>query len=256
MATLTYTGGREAVTALFTQLLDAAAGTGPDPHGLAQAMQARLGNVLLSKIRQAYLEKARGGTDECGIRWAPLSPVTVAGRRLGKADRQSLAGKSRLRALSPAERKLERREYRKRLTDLVARGLPRTRAQALARAQAFNRLRGRDAAIPTRLALLGFRQVDILIDTGELLASFSPGVEDRPSHTPGQVFETPPGRVIVGSALPRAAYHHRGTSRLPARPFWPPDGHLPDSWWEALLVALRRGLSEAVTSAVTRGAAA
>src|SRR5437868_10069394 len=51
----------------------------------------------------------------------------------------------------------------------------------------------------------------ILRDTGLLFNSLSPGISARPN----------PGQVIVGTNDPKAAWHHRGTTTIPARPLWP-----------------------------------
>src|SRR5579859_5114220 len=58
------------------------AGREPDPTGLVEGLLLRVGTVALSFIKQAYTDKARGGIDEAGIQWQPLSPKTIAyGRR-------------------------------------------------------------------------------------------------------------------------------------------------------------------------------
>jgi len=86
--------------------------------------------------------------------------------------------------------------------------------------------------------------VDILRDTGELLRSLSPGVDDRPSGADGQVFATAPGRVIVGTN--KKPWHQRGNRNLPARPMWPNNGRIPAAWWQAINLAAMRGVVRAV----------
>ncbi len=77
-------------------------------------------------------------------------------------------------------------------------------------------------------------EVPILIDTGLMLRSFSPGVFDLHSYGPKadfQIFDRLPGRVIVGTN--RYPQHHTGIpGRLPKRELWPSDGNLPAVWWE------------------------
>ena len=45
---------------------------------VAQALMTRVGLTALGRIKQAFVVKARGGTDEAGDRWPPLSPKTIA----------------------------------------------------------------------------------------------------------------------------------------------------------------------------------
>ncbi len=92
--------------------------------------------------------------------------------------------------------------------------------------------------------LYGQRVVDILRDTGRLLRSFSPGVEDRPSSAAEQVFDTPSGAVIVGTNVPYATAHQHGNParNLPARPILPVGGVIPAAYWPALRLAAVRGV--------------
>jgi hypothetical protein len=48
---------------------------------VADAMMTRCGMTALGRIKRAFVTKARGGTDEAGEKWKPLSPVTIARRR-------------------------------------------------------------------------------------------------------------------------------------------------------------------------------
>ena len=103
--------------------------------------------------------------------------------------------------------------------------------------------------------MLGGRSVEIERDTGRLFRSLSSGVEDRPSGAEEQVFRLEPGRVTVGTNVPYAHPQHNGIpGRLPARPFWPADGRLPQEWGEALMAALGRGLAKALPGIVSGGA--
>jgi hypothetical protein len=108
------------------------------------------------------------------------------------------------------------------------------------------RLRGEKR--PTVVQLYGSRQVDIGRDTDRMFRSLSPGVEDRPSGAEGQVFETPPGAVIVGTNVPYAEAFHAGRpeQNQPARPMWPLNGSIPAAWWPAIIGAAQRGVAAAV----------
>lgn len=108
---------------------------------------------------------------------------------------------------------------------------------------------------PSVKVLYGSRQVEILIDTRRLFRSLSPGVEDRPSNAPGQIFEHKPGAVIVGTNAPYAVTHQIGDTRrkIPARPFLPVGGKIPDAYWPAILAASARGVIQALRLIITQG---
>lgn len=235
--TATFRGSRDDLRRLLVGAVKAFGG-GPDPYGIASGLQLRLGVALLSQIQQDFATKARGGTGRDGITWKPLSPKTVAGRRLGPADKKARTLKARAPQLSESARRAIEKQIRARAVDLRVRfGLDAGSARGLARAQveAEGRRAGKVASV---LSVLGGRQVEILRDTGRLLASFSPGLEDRPSGAAEQLFQTPPGEVIVGTNVPYAARQHA------ARPFWPDT--LPGPWAEALTLAAQRGVAQAV----------
>lgn len=105
---------------------------------------------------------------------------------------------------------------------------------------------------PTNVEVYGGRQVDILRDTTRLFRSLTPGVDDRPSGAPDQVFETPPGSVIVGSNVPYAEAHQNGNAakNLPARPFLPVGDVIPAAYQPALDRALERGVEAAIVRLV------
>ena len=105
---------------------------------------------------------------------------------------------------------------------------------------------------PTNVDLHGGRQVDILRDTTRLFQSLTPGVDDRPSGAADQVFQTPPGSVIVGSNVPYAAAHQNGNpaKNLPPRPFLPVGNAIPSAYQPALDRALERGVVEAIVRLV------
>lgn len=272
MPTAIFHGSSGELRELLRRVPSIFAGTAPDPIGIAQGLQLRLGVALLSKIQGDFITKGRGGTGEDGIRWQPLKRETIIGRRRSAADKKSVRISSRLTdQLTPAERraltrKIEK-EVRNREALLRARfGLTDGQAKGLARAQAEKALRqgGKAKAIGD---ILGAREVDILRDTSKLFRSFSPGIEDRspvadeigvPQGPNGegndqQVFETPPGRVIVGTN--EKTWHHKGNKNLPARPFWPPDGRLPLAWWSFLIGVAQRGVVRGVVLLVSGRAA-
>lgn len=247
----TFRGSREELRQALRLLPAVLAGETPDTLNVSRGIKLRLAVAFLSQVQQAFLVKARGGRDEAGIRWQPLSPATVARRRLGPGDRKLITDKARTAHLTGAQRRTFRREYLKRLRANVAAGVQRADAAARARAGAYGVLRSRGVTVPSKAQILGARSVEILRDTGELFRSLTPGVEDRPARTPGQVVEADrPGSVTVGTN--KKGWHHRGNPRLPSRPYWPLDGDLPAAWWRALSGAMQRGLAVAVARLTAR----
>lgn len=140
--------------------------------------------------------------------------------------------------MTPTEDKRWREIFAKEKWRLVVKfGLNDKEASARAAQKAWAILKSEGAK--TKLAVLGSRKVDIMRDTGRLFRSLSPGVEDRPSGEQEQVFQVPPGRVIVGTNVPYAGRQFK------MRPAWPADGHLPAGWWRYLLQVGVRGAARA-----------
>jgi phage gpG-like protein len=108
---------------------------------------------------------------------------------------------------------------------------------------------------PTKAQYFGRRQVDILRDTGKLLRSLTPGIEEPPtlSGSPGQIVRTGAGNLIVGTNVPYAEYHQQGTNNMTARPLWPQDGSIPEAYVPAISRAAIRGILAAYLILLTRG---
>ena len=108
---------------------------------------------------------------------------------------------------------------------------------------------------PTRQEYFGGRQVDILRDTGKLLRSLTPGIEEPPTlaGNPDQIVRTGAGNLIVGTNVPYAEHHQKGTPNMDARPMWPQDGSIPDAYVPAISKAAIRGLLAAYMVLLTRG---
>ena len=83
-------GGRAGVVAAVRRAVRGAVRDRPDV-----AEQALLPGAvaLLGKVHAAFLAKSRGGTDEAGIRWAPLTRATVARRPIGPGDLSAIGVK-------------------------------------------------------------------------------------------------------------------------------------------------------------------
>ena len=246
-----FNGSRDELLALMSRLPAILSGQTADPLGIARGLQLRLGVALMSKVQQAFVVKSRGGTGEDGIRWAPLTRATIAGRRTTATERRAagVGGRRTRGLLTPAQDRRWRTIFATRRARLILSGMSPGAASSRAAAIAWAVLKSEGAV--TRLQVFGGRQVDTLRDTGELFRSLSPGVEDRPSGADGQLFEVVPGRVVVGTN--KKTWHHRGVpGRLPARPLWPLDGTLPPAWWSHLLGVYRRGLAVALVELLRR----
>ncbi len=171
----------------------------------------RIGLAIFRVIYDAFLVKMRGGTDDAGDRWAPLSPVTVAIRQrrrgVGPPRKRSRYRKFTQNDLSPAQRRLRS----------ITKG-----------AGASYDKYGRD--------------YEILHDRGRLLESLRPG-----SGSAEQVFEIADGRVIVGTNREGAARNHQGDPpKLPQRRLWPDPSDWPDEWWDQILEEVQAGVVDLV----------
>lgn len=224
-----------------------------DPQ-VAQSLQLRLGVQLLSCVQQDFIVKSRGGTGRDGITWPPLARSTIAQRRTTSAERKSAGvGGKRVRGLlTAAQDKRWRQIYASRLARLrlvMSEGAAQARAAEIAWAVL------KSEGAKTKLDVFGGRKVDMLRDTGRLLRSLSPGVEDRPSGADGQVFQPAgPGRVIVGTNVVYAERLHRGVpGKTPSRPLWPLDGSIPAAWLEQIATAMVTGVARAITLVLQRG---
>lgn len=83
-----------AALAALRRLPAALAGRGGAPAEARAALEA-VGLAFLGKAHPAFVVKARGGTDECGLRWAALSPYTIKERVAGRRHPKSVADVNR-----------------------------------------------------------------------------------------------------------------------------------------------------------------
>lgn len=197
----------------------------------SQAMLLRCGMVLLGRIKRAFVVKARGGTDEAGDRWAPLSPKTIAYGRRGRTKAERGRASRPSQALTAGQQHRWWTYYRQGLAIFKGnKGAAARRAWAILR---------RDGGVATLLEKYGGRQVEILRDTGLLLNSLSPG-----SNSAEQVLRTGRGEVVVGTNRKGAKFHHEGTRRMPKRRLWPPPSSWPANWWKDITSEVRAGLAE------------
>ncbi len=270
MATVYFRGTRADITRIALQLAAVLAGRASDTHGVARGFMLTLGFAALTDIKEAYLIKATGGTDEMGIRWPPLSPETIANRRIGRGDKtaRKRKGETFLQRLSRIEsanliklrEKIRKRETKKALKRFRL-SLPEPEAQR--RAKIVGGLKATRETGATKVVTLGSRSVEILRDTGVLLNSLSPG---RLTGSGGSVGYTPPGgeggseqifqigagEVIVGSNVKYFRTHQRGDSgvdkrgrkrNIPQRKVLPDaETPVPRVWWDRWTALANKGL--------------
>ena len=229
---------RAAVRAAILRIPQEVRGTGP----IASAVMARVGVVALGHIKQAFIVKSRGGTDEAGDRWVPLSPATVAYSRTRGRGRGGRTRTERAREGRPSQALNSRQQAR--WWDLYRQGLAIYRGDKGRAAKRAWGILKREGAV-TLFERYSGRHAEILRDTGVLLNSLSPGT------SPGSVFQPGPGSVTIGTNVPYAAAHHSGVpGRLPQRRLWPEPSRWPAAWWEDMTEQVRDGLVDIVVQLV------
>lgn len=199
------------------------------------AMMTGVGLAALGRIKQAFVVKARGSTDEAGDRWAPLKPGTIAYSRTRSRGAGGRTRTERGRDARPSRALGDRQ--RDRWWDLYRQGLAIYKGDkglAARRAWAVLKREG----VTTLIAKYGNRPVEILHDTGLLLNSLTPG-----THSAEQVFRLGQATVTIGTSRRGALAHHRGVpGRLPQRRLWPELRRWPATWWQDMLDQVRVGL--------------
>ena len=226
---------RRAITSLPT----VARSGGP----VANAMMTRCGMAALGRIKQAFVVKARGGTDEAGDSWPPLSPKTIAYSKTRQRGRGGRTKAEKKRASHPSQALNDKQQarwwqvYRRQLA--IYKG---DKGHAAAVAWLVLKKEGAQTLVDK----YGNRQVEILRDTGLLLNSLSPGVANSAS-----IFRVGRGEVIVGTNRKGAAAHHAGIpGRLPQRRLWPEPRKWPTSWWRDLQEQVKQGLLDIVADLI------
>ncbi len=275
MATVYFRGTRADITRIALQLAAVLAGRAPDTHGVARGFMLTLGFAALTDIKEAYLIKAAGGTDEMGIRWPPLSPETIANRRVGRGDKTTRKRKGetflqRLPRIESANLIKLREKIRKRETTKALKrfrlSLPEGEAQR--RSKIVGGLKATRETGQTKVETLGGRSVEILRDTGVLLNSLSPGrltgsggsvTYSPPSGEGGseQIFELGAGEVIVGSNVIYFRTHQRGDRKrnIPQRKVLPDaETPVPQAWWDRWQALANKALVVGAELLYRRGA--
>jgi hypothetical protein len=252
---------------------------GQPAYGTAQAQRGllvRLGVALLERIHTAFVVKARGGTDDCGLKWKALSPSTIAYSRRHpgvKWPPTSRAPFAPSWMLTAPERKRWWALYRG-FGGGRAKGRPyhasRTASQFFginqgdtgwAAARAWNILKSEGAT--TLIGQYGHATsdingpIEILRDSGLLLNSLSPALPGKsglPLHVKDQVFRLENAAVVVGTNRPHASVHHEGKGHVPQRRLWPAPSRWTSGWWNDLKDQARQGIIDIALALLSRRA--
>ena len=221
-------------------------------------IKARTSYAWFSLVKQAFIVKSRGGTDDAGIKWPKLTAKYLAyGRRFGPGEQAALKKAAKLGVgnryapggnkglLTAAELKEWQRIFARSLAYLRVQ-MPEDEAKARAAAIAWAKLKAMGAK--TKLGVYGSRQVEILRDTGVLFNSLAPGQADTlvPVNA-DQVARDLPGLLAVGTRVAHAGFHHHGKGKR-SRRLWPDGDKIPVAWRVKLNRETRRGVLFAVQS--------
>jgi hypothetical protein len=237
--------------------INSATGAGPQA-AIVRALQVRIGLTALGFIKVAFVEKARGGTDEAGDRWQPLSPYTIAyhrrhrevSKKTGQVMKKKwLPSQNKRAGYAPSYQLTS--SQRSRWWDLYYHYRQKW-DKGHAAAAAWLVLKAEGAK--TLMDVYGSAQVEILRDTGLLLTSLSPAVapgggETTPPRTKEQVFQLGAGRIMIGTNRKWAETHHHGVpGRIPQRRLWPHPTRWPRRWGNEMVAQLGLGLIEVIRS--------
>lgn len=194
--------------------------------GPADAILVGAGTATLRRIESAFLVKSRGGTDETGERWAPLSPATIAWR---------------IRKKQKIETKLDLAK-RESWWEFYREALSRYKDRGAAIRTAWARIR-KGGGVPA-FDKYSASSVPILIDTQALIESLSVG-----SQSAHSIFRVTPGVLELGTDRKGAADHHTGIrGKLPQRRLWPHPSKWTPEWWQDVLYDAREGLIQLIVS--------
>lgn len=255
---------KEQLTRLIRRLPAMIAGKIPDESGIAEGFRNRLGFALFSLIGPNFEDLGRGGSGADGTKWPPLTKAYLAyGRRFGQGEIVSLKkaaglGKGHRHApgkekglLTLAQLTTWRQIYGTRLAYL---SLRMSYKEASARAAAIAWATIKKQGAKTKLEVFGNRVVQVLVDTGRLRGSLQPGTLSEGSGPQG-AYQKPSGlggdeqlldastsgRVICGTNVKYAVYHHAAKSPKRCRRLWPQQ--FPTEWWNQILGTAVSGLT-------------
>lgn len=249
-------------------------GGAPSLKKYAEGVKLSMAYEFFAQVKQAFIQKSRGGVDENGDSWHRLSPEYLAygrydkergkwvnGRKFGKGEQAALKkdaglGKANNQRIGNGQTLLDKKQadlwwstYRRNLA-IAIETLPVRDAKAKAASIAWSVVKR--AGGKTKLDVYGSRSVEILRDTGVLLNSLSPGVlssdsyrSPPPKKDGGQVVRPTSNALIVGTNVKYAGAHHYGI-HVPKRRLWPAGDRLPQRWIELFSKRITNGVIKAV----------
>lgn len=253
-------GTKPELMLLLTKLGKLAAGSVPDRFGIGRSFRVVLGYTLLADIHSAFVDKTSGATDAMGIKWPPLSPSTIAQRKVGPKDLLNATIKNRQKIFDRERKKL----YAKYLLTLPAEEAHR------ASRRVANLMATKETGL-TKVETLGYRMVKILWDMGLLANSLTPGqlndsnptgVEMNKMSLDGseyQIFVVEDNEIVLGSDRPYCGVHQHGSSdgKIPRRQFLPDDATgIPQPWLDNMTDAAARFMVTALDYLVGVGSGA
>jgi hypothetical protein len=210
------------------------AGQVADTTGAVHGLQLAMGVQALSLVKDAFVVKARGGTDAAGIQWKPLDPRYIAYGRRHPGLTHKKKGERPRGLLTQKQDDRWRAVFAGSYCHMAAQGMSDVRARGNAAAQAWTVVKAEGAK--TILETFGKTAVEIGRDTDRMFNSLSPGLSG-PSGDPDQVFRFEPGAVIVGTNVKYAGPFHA------KRPLWPEPDKWPQAWLDMLSDILFDGLA-------------
>lgn len=242
---------RPAIERFIRSLPGALSGRVPDPQGVGKGMRARIGMTFFSLVAPNFEELGRGRAGADGTKWAPLSAKYLAysrpitGRKPPKGPGKAPGDKNGF--LTKEELKAWRRIYAQALGWYIMRESDKD-AKAHAAAVAWTVMKERGAK--TKLQEFGSRKAGVdyqtLVDTGTLRRSLLPGQLQETvgpaanyQKARGQEFDDQGSRLVVGTLVPYAKYHHNAKKN--ARRLWPKE--LPPDWERQLVDQVAAGLA-------------
>jgi len=236
MPQVVFHGSRAQLREVLRALPALLSGKAADPTGAVRALWGAVGLRALGLIQEAFLVKAKGGTDAAGITWDKLSPRYVAYGRThpglnSKRQQAKAKGRPGRPLLTDKQDALWRRTYAQALARLARQGHAGAKGHAAAIAWRAVKAAGGQ----TILARYGNAPYEIGRNTGVLFNSLSPGSTPAPANK-DQVFDVGPRGVTVGTNVRYAAAFHA------KRPLWPDKGRVPESWRQTLAGTLAEGI--------------
>lgn len=241
-----FRGPRQQCVDLIRQLKDAMTGKTSKNQDLVRGILMSMGIQILSDVKADFIRKARHGRGEDGVEWPPLAASTVAGRRKGpKHHNKNAETKLRKKLTDKYYRQFYKR-YSISLGDQEAKTAARRQAETKA-----TRETGK-----SKVDLYGDDEHEILVDTGVLINSLSPGSVSKTgeytSPSEHQEWDIKPNGFSVTTNVPYTGIQQNGSKKhsIPARRFIPRT--LPEIWRQRLVEATATAIANALQIALDR----